>query len=274
MDRPPTLSQLAVSAGMSASHLQRTFRHVTGITPRQYADAVRVTRLKSAIQKGSNVTDAMYEAGYGSSSRLYEQSNAHLGMTPATYGRGGRGMQISYTIANCSLGRVLVAGTERGISAVYLGDSDDQLSAALRKEYSQAEIRRAPGAHAQWTRAIIGHIDGAKLPHDLPTDVIATAFQRRVWEALRAIPYGTTRSYSELAKLLGSPNSTRAVARACATNPVSIVVPCHRVVRSDGSLSGYRWRLPRKELLLERERANAKGKPGRARKPLAIAATP
>jgi AraC family transcriptional regulator, regulatory protein of adaptative response / methylated-DNA-[protein]-cysteine methyltransferase len=269
--RAPALSQLAASAGMSASHLQRTFRRATGITPRQYADAVRTARLKSAIRKGTSVTDAMYGAGYGSSSRLYEQSDAHLGMTPATYGRGGLGMHISYSIADCSLGRVLAAGTERGISAVYLGDSDARLSAALRKEYPQAEIRRAPGSHAQWTRAIIRHVDGEQLSLDLPTDVLATAFQRRVWEALRAIPYGTTRSYSELARMLGSPNSTRAVARACATNPVSIVVPCHRVVRSDGSLAGYRWGLRRKELLLERERANATRKPVAARKPIAAA---
>jgi len=230
-----------------------------GITPRQYADAIRVARLKSHLRKGDNVTTALYEAGYGSTSRLYEKSDAQLGMTPATYGRGGRGMRISYALADCPLGRVLVAATDRGVSAVYLGDKDEPLAAALRKEYPHAEIRRSSGEHSQWVRSIVKHLAGAQLQLDLPTDVAATAFQRRVWEALRSIPLGSTRTYSEVARLLGQPRATRAVARACATNPTSIVVPCHRVIRTDGSLGGYRWGLNRKQVLLEQERRNTKG---------------
>jgi AraC family transcriptional regulator of adaptative response/methylated-DNA-[protein]-cysteine methyltransferase len=272
-ERPPDLTRLARVAGLSVSHLQRTFRRVMGITPRQYADAVRVARLKSELRKGTNVTNAMYEAGYGSSSRLYESSDAQLGMTPATYGRGGLGMHITYTIADCSLGRVLVAATNRGISAVYLGDKDGRLEEALRKEYPRAEINRSTAAHSQWARAIIRQIDGAQQSLDLPIDAVATAFQRRVWEALRAIPYGATRTYSEMARSLGAPSSTRAVARACATNPVSIVVPCHRVVRTDGSLAGYRWGLRRKELLIERERGNASDLAPTAKKRNAVAAS-
>jgi AraC family transcriptional regulator of adaptative response/methylated-DNA-[protein]-cysteine methyltransferase len=258
-DRPADLRRLAVSAGISAQHLQRTFRRAMGITPRQYADAIRVARLKSHLRKGTDVTTALYETGYGSASRLYEKSDAQLGMTPATYGRGGRGMQISYTIADCSLGRVLVAATDRGVSAVYLGEKDEPLAAALRDEYPQAEITRNSEEHSQWVREIVRHLAGAQPQLDLPTDVTATAFQRRVWEALRAIPFGTTRTYREVASLLGRPTATRAVARACATNPTSIVVPCHRVVRTDGSLGGYRWGLHRKQLLLEQELRVAKG---------------
>lgn len=251
------LRRLASIAGISAAHLQRTFRKATGITPRQYADAVRVAQLKSNLRKETDVTTAMYEAGYGSASRLYERSNAQLGMTPDTYRRGGRGMKISYTIANSALGRVLVAATDRGISAVSLGDDDARLIAALRQEYPHAEIRHGSGEHSEWVRAIVRHLAGSSPRLDLPTDVVATAFQRRVWEALRSIPSGATRTYSDVARELGRPKATRAVARACATNPAAIVVPCHRVVRKDGSLGGYRWGLKRKEQLLRQESAAA-----------------
>jgi AraC family transcriptional regulator of adaptative response/methylated-DNA-[protein]-cysteine methyltransferase len=229
-----------------------------GITPRQYADALRVARLKFELRKGKDVTTALHEVSYGSTSRLYEKSDAQLGMTPATYRRGGRGMNISYTIAPCSLGRVLVAATERGISAVYLGERDSDLAAALRKEYPRAAIRCGSGEHAKWVRAIVRHLAGSNPRLDLPTDVVATAFQRRVWEALRSIPLGATRTYSEVARSIGQPSAIRAVARACATNPAAIVVPCHRVVRTDGTLGGYRWGLERKQSLLERERRTAK----------------
>jgi AraC family transcriptional regulator of adaptative response/methylated-DNA-[protein]-cysteine methyltransferase len=259
VDRPADLRRLAAGSGISAHHLQRTFRQAMGITPRQYADAIRVARLKSHLRKGTNVTTALYETGYGSASRLYEKSDAQLGMTPATYRRGGRGMQISYAIADCSLGRVLVAATDRGVSAIYLGDKDEPLAAALRKEYPQADIRRSSEEHSQWVRAIVRHLAGAQPQLDLPTDVVATAFQRRVWEALRSIPFGKTRTYSEVARSLGRPSATRAVARACATNPTSIVVPCHRVIRTDGTLGGYRWGLHRKQLLLEQESRKATG---------------
>ncbi len=258
-DRPADLRRLAEGAGMSTHHLQRTFHRAMGITPRQYADAIRLARLKSHLRKGTDVTTSLYEAGYGSASRLYERSDAQLGMTPATYRRGGRGMQISYAIADCSLGRVLVAATDRGVSAVYLGDKDKSLTEALHKEYPRAEIRRSSGEHSQWLCAIVQHLADAQTQLDLPTDVVATAFQRRVWETLRSIPFGATRTYSEVARLLGQPTATRAVARACATNPTAIIVPCHRVIRTDGSLGGYRGGLHRKKLLLEQEMRNATG---------------
>ncbi len=248
------LRRLAAVAGLSAAHLQRTFRKAMGITPRQYADAIRAARLKFKLRKETDVTTALYEAGYSSASRVYEQSNAQLGMTPDTYRRGGCGMTISYTIADSALGRVLVAATIRGISAVSLGEDDARLIAALRAEYPRAEIRRGSGEHSEWVRAIVRHLAGLSSRLDLPTDVMATAFQRRVWEALRTIPFGATRTYSEMARALGLPKATRAVARACATNPAAIVVPCHRVVRKDGSLGGYRWGLKRKEQLLRQER--------------------
>ena len=257
-DGSVSLRSLAEHAGLSPTHLQRTFRLAMGITPRQYADALRVARLKSELRKGKDVTTALHEVSYGSASRLYEKSDAHLGMTPATYRRGGRGMNISYTIAPCSLGRVLVAATERGISAVYLGDRDSDLVAALRKEYPHAEIRCGSGEHSKWVRAIVRHLAGSNPRLNLPTDVVATAFQRRVWEALRSIPLGATRTYAEVARSIGQPGAIRAVARACATNPAAIVVPCHRVVRTDGTLAGYRWGAERKRSLLERERRAAK----------------
>jgi AraC family transcriptional regulator of adaptative response/methylated-DNA-[protein]-cysteine methyltransferase len=257
-DGKVSLRALAEATGLSAAHLQRTFRQAMGITPRQYADALRVARFKSELRKGKDVTTALHEVSYGSSSRLYEKSDAQLGMTPATYRRGGLGMNITYTIAPCSLGRVLVAATERGISAVYLGDRDSELVAALRKEYPRAEIRSGSGEHSNWVRAIVRHLAGTNPRLDLPTDVLATAFQRRVWEALRSIPLGETRTYSEVAKSIGQPSAIRAVARACATNPVSIVVPCHRVIRADGSAAGYRWGIERKRTLLEQEQRTVK----------------
>jgi AraC family transcriptional regulator of adaptative response/methylated-DNA-[protein]-cysteine methyltransferase len=253
-----SLQRLAEVTGLSAAHLQRTFRRAMGITPRQYADALRVARLKSELRKGKDVTTAMHSVSYGSTSRLYEKSDAQLGMTPATYRKGGQGMNISYTIAPCALGRVLVAATDRGISAVYMGDRDADLIASLRKEYPNAEIERDSEKHSKWVQAIVRHLAGTNPNLDLPTDVAATAFQRRVWEELRTIPPGTTRTYSEVARSIGRPSATRAVARACATNPASIVVPCHRVVRRDGALGGYRWGLDRKKSLLERERRSAK----------------
>jgi len=248
------LGALAKSAGLSSHQLGRAFRRVIGLTPRQYADAVRLGRFKRRLQKGDDVTTALYEAGYGSSSRLYEHSDSQLGMTPATYRRGGRGMTINFSVADCPLGRVLVAATSKGISAIYLGNSDAALERELRAEYPQAEISRRSGTHSEWVSAVVRHLAGRDTKLDLPTDVLATAFQRRVWEALRRIPYGTTRTYGQIARSLGLERGMRAVARACATNPVSIVVPCHRVIRQDGGLGGYRWGLDRKEALLERER--------------------
>jgi len=250
-----TLSTLSSTAGMSAYQLERAFRSVMGISPRQYADARRMRRLKSRLRKGDDVTTALYDAGFGSSSRLYERAPTQLGMTPATYRQGGAGMQIHYTIVGSPLGRLLVAATERGISALYLGKDDGPLESSLRKEYPRAAIQRDRNGLEGWVGKILEHLRGREPNLDLPTDVQATAFQRRVWEELRRIPYGTTRTYSQVARAIGKPKAIRAVARACATNPVSVVVPCHRVVREDGNLAGYRWGLERKLALLEHESA-------------------
>lgn len=253
-----TLATLSRAVGMASHQLERAFRRVMSITPRQYADAQRMRRLKSSLQKGDDVTTALYEAGFGSSRGLYERAPSQLGMTPGTYRQGGAGMQIHYTIADSPLGRLLVAATDRGISALYLGEKDAPLKAALQKEYPRAEIDSDSSGSKnlkEWVNKILTHLRG-KEPHlDLPTDVQATAFRRRVWEELKRIPYGATRTYSEIARAIGQPTAIRAVARACATNPVSVVVPCHRVVRADGNLAGYRWGLERKRALLQHESA-------------------
>jgi AraC family transcriptional regulator of adaptative response/methylated-DNA-[protein]-cysteine methyltransferase len=250
-----TLPALGVGAGMGPHQLERAFRSVMGISPRQYADTRRLQHLKSQLKKGDDVTTALYDAGFGSSSRLYERAPGHLGMTPATYRQGGAGMEIHYTIVSSPLGRLLVGATARGISALYLGQDDAPLEAALQKEYPRAEIRRDRNGMQAWVGKILEHLRGHEPNLDLPTDVQATAFQRRVWEELRKIPYGATRTYSQVARAIGRPSAIRAVARACATNPVSVVVPCHRVVREDGNLAGYRWGLERKRELLEHESA-------------------
>lgn len=251
------LGLLAQQLQTSTARLRRAFRRVTGLSPKEFEQAFRLTRFKKLLREGSNITDALYECGYGSSSRLYEKTNAHLGMTPASYRRGGEGMQIGYAVANTSLGKVLVGATDRGVSAVYLGEREGALVEALHKEYPKAEIVRATGASEGWLKEIVRRVEGNAPSVDLPLDVQATAFQRRVWQELQKIPRGTTRTYTQVARALGKPRSVRAVARACATNPVSIVVPCHRVVRSDGALAGYRWGLQRKQKLLEREAASA-----------------
>lgn len=250
-----TLRELSHSFGMKAHKMERLFLKILGITPRQFTDAQRMAHLKSKLRKGEKVTTAMYDAGFGSSSRLYERASGQMGMTPATYRRGGEGMEISYTVVPCPLGRVLVAATERGVSAVYLGDSEEPLKQALLKEYPRAKIHRDAAGIGTWVREIVRHLRGQEPHIDLPLDVQATAFQRRVWEELQRIPYGSTKSYTEVARAIGNPKAIRAVARACATNPVSIVVPCHRVVREDGNLAGYRWGLERKKSLISHEKA-------------------
>ncbi|HJZ49262.1 MAG TPA: bifunctional DNA-binding transcriptional regulator/O6-methylguanine-DNA methyltransferase Ada [Roseiflexaceae bacterium] len=254
-DEAPTLSELGERMGLSPYHLQRTFKRVMGITPHQYADAHRIDRLKARLKKGDNVTTALYEAGYGSSSRLYEQAPERLGMTPATYQRGGAGAQIGYTIADSPLGRLLVAATERGVCFVSLADDDAALETALTNEFPAAEIRRDDAVLGRSVDALVRHLSGEQQQLDLPLDVCATAFQRRVWETLRAIPFGETRSYRQVAEALGQPTAARAVARACATNPVALVIPCHRVVGEGGDLRGYRWGVGRKHALLKREEA-------------------
>jgi AraC family transcriptional regulator of adaptative response/methylated-DNA-[protein]-cysteine methyltransferase len=257
---PIRLPALAAQAGMKPSGLQRRFRQTLGISPRSYADAIRLGRLKDRLRQGSDVTTALYDAGYGSSSRLYERARAQMGMTPAIYRQGGRGMEINYTIARSRLGRLLVAGTPRGISAIYLGDGDAPLVAALHKEYPKARIRRNSAGVSRWVRQLVRHLAGRQPQLQMPLDVQATAFQRRVWEALQGIRYGATRSYGEIARTLGQPTAARAVARACATNPVAVLIPCHRVVRNDGTPGGYRWGVRRKDALLAQEKRSGKNR--------------
>lgn len=253
-DEPLTLQALATRVGLSPYHLQRVFKRIVGVSPREYREALRVGDFKEHVKKGESVTAAMYQAGYGSSSRLYEHSTERLGMTPAAYKRGGSGASISYTIAPCSLGRLLVAATAKGVCAVRLGDSNKELEAALREEYSNAEINRDDKALSEWVKMLVDHLSGKHPNLELPLDVQATAFQLNVWQRLKEIPYGSTRSYSEVAEAIGRPSAVRAVARACATNPVALVIPCHRVVREDKSLGGYRWGIERKQALLDREK--------------------
>jgi AraC family transcriptional regulator of adaptative response/methylated-DNA-[protein]-cysteine methyltransferase len=254
---PWRLDALATAVGVSPRHLLRTFKDALGVTPRQYADARRLAAFKGRLRGGDSVTGAMYDVGFGSSSRLYEDVQGRLGMTPATYRRGGRGMSIGYTVTESPLGRLLVAATERGVAAVSLGDSELALEAGLRKEYPQAEIHRDDSGLQRWVGLVLDQLAGSPPRKDLPLDVQATAFQHRVWQELRAIPRGQTRSYSEVARRLGNPRAARAVARACASNRVALLVPCHRVVEAGGGLGGYRWGAPRKQALLEREQAKA-----------------
>lgn len=261
-ESPVTLDALGRALGMSPFHVQRTFKALTGITPRAYADWRRLHALKAGLREGHSVTRSLYDAGYGSSSRLYERAAAQLGMTPARYLKQGGGVTIRYTIAATPVGTMLLAATERGICSIRLGDSEEILERDLRSEYPKAEIIRADRELSEPVRKLLAMLEGrsaasldAKSGAPLPLDIQATAFQRRVWEALQAIPRGATRSYREIAAQLGDAKAARAVARACANNPVAIAIPCHRVVREDGKLSGYRWGAERKRKLLELEAA-------------------
>jgi AraC family transcriptional regulator of adaptative response/methylated-DNA-[protein]-cysteine methyltransferase len=257
LETPLTLAALGEQASLSPAHLQRLFKRITGVSPRQYADACRLALLKTRLKERRTVTMALYEAGYGSSSRLYERAATQLGMTPATYQHGGRAVTIRYLLTDSPLGRLLLAATERGVCAVCLGDRDADLEAALRREYPAATIARDDAELQAWAGELLEHLHGRQPHLDLPLDVRATAFQWRVWQALRAIPYGGTRTYSEIAEAVGNSKAARAVARACATNPAAVVIPCHRVVREDGGLGGYRWGLGRKETLLAQEKETA-----------------
>ena len=252
------LAELASQAGVSPFHLQRTFKRVMGISPRQYLAARKIDNFKTLVRKGESVTTSLYESGFNSSSRLYEHAAEELGMTPATYSRGGRGMDISYTIAASPMGRLLVAVTERGVCAVRMADNDAELEKDLRDEFPNAELKRDDSALRESVQKIVNHLENNEPRLDLPLDIKATAFQRQVWEQLRSIPYGETVSYGDVAKALGKPGAVRAVGRACATNPVALVIPCHRVVREDKTLGGYRWGLDRKKKLLEHERREKK----------------
>jgi AraC family transcriptional regulator, regulatory protein of adaptative response / methylated-DNA-[protein]-cysteine methyltransferase len=234
--------------------LLRAFKRVLGITPQQYRDARRVARFKHELKRRPHVSPAVYEAGYGSSSRVYERANAQLGMTPATYARGGAGTEIAFAVVASSLGKLLVAATARGVCRVSLGDDTPALEADLAAEFPAAHIRKDRATLDAIVTAILDYLDGSEPHLALPLDIRATAFQRRVWQELQRIPYGETRSYADVAKRIGHPTASRAVARACAMNPAALVIPCHRVVRENGDLGGYRWGVDRKRALLERER--------------------
>jgi AraC family transcriptional regulator of adaptative response/methylated-DNA-[protein]-cysteine methyltransferase len=249
----PALAILARRVGGSPYHLQRNFKRLVGISPREYAAACRMRKVKARLRRGDDVTAAMLEAGYGSSGRFYERAAPMLGMPPSTYRRGGAGMSIRYTIVRSPLGRLLIGATSRGVCAVAMGASNADLEAALAREYPAATIAADDTGLARWTREVLAHLAGRRPRLDLPLDVRATAFQWQVWEELRNIPYGETRSYGEIAKAIGRPRAVRAVARACATNPVALAIPCHRVVAATGASSGYRWGALRKKTLLASE---------------------
>lgn len=257
VDAPLKLADLAGAVGSRPQAVRHAFDQILGITPKRYVDACRLDIVKARLRAQAAVTTALYDAGYGSSSRLYERAAERLGMTPAAYRRGGAGATIRYTTAATRLGRLLVGRTDRGVCAVSLGDGDGHV-AALRTEYPAARLVRDDRALAPAMRSILAYLDGRETRLDLPIDIRATAFQAKVWEALRAIPYGATRSYSDVARAIGEPAAVRAVAQACAANPVPLVIPCHRVVRSDGDLGGYRLGVERKRALLVREAAAAR----------------
>jgi AraC family transcriptional regulator of adaptative response/methylated-DNA-[protein]-cysteine methyltransferase len=252
-DQPITLAQLAGRVGTSPFHFQRTFARIVGISPRAYQDALRARRFRGELRSGTALSAAVYDAGYGSISRVYEHSPTGRGMTPAAYRKGGEGTAITYTVVDSALGRLMVAGTEKGICAVMLADSDEKLEQELRDDYPRAALTRDGSAFTQWVRGIVAHLEGNRPHLELPLDVQGTAFQWKVWRYLQSIPYGETRSYSDVASAIGAPSSVRAVARACATNKVSLLIPCHRVVGKSGSLAGYRWGIERKKKLLQKE---------------------
>jgi AraC family transcriptional regulator of adaptative response/methylated-DNA-[protein]-cysteine methyltransferase len=251
--QPLTLAEIAAHVGLSPFHLQRTFSRLVGVSPRGYQDAVRAGQFRDGLRRGAAVSAAVYDAGYGSISRVYERKPTGPGMTPAAYRRGGRGMDMTYTIVDSPVGRLLVGGTAKGICSVKLGDRDERLEEDLRREYPEARVTRNASAFGDWVRALLAQLNGSRPHVDLPLDVQATAFQWKVWRYLQSIPIGATRTYSDVARAIGEPKAVRAVARACATNPVCIVVPCHRVVGKDGSMTGYRWGVNRKKRLLRME---------------------
>jgi AraC family transcriptional regulator of adaptative response/methylated-DNA-[protein]-cysteine methyltransferase len=257
-DAATDLATLGRRTGRSPHQLRRAFRRVLGVSPRAYRDARRIARLKSSLKEQRHVSPAIYEAGYGSPSRVYERAASALGMTPATYGRGGRGASIRYGIVSTQLGQLLVAATDRGICRISLGDAGQPLERDLRAEFPAATITADSSGLMRWVQSIVRHLEGREPHLDLPLDIRATAFQTRVWAALKKIPYGATRSYQAVARAIHQPSATRAVAQACATNPVAIAIPCHRVVREDGELGGYRWGTERKRRLLEQEATGAK----------------
>ncbi|MFC5473578.1 bifunctional DNA-binding transcriptional regulator/O6-methylguanine-DNA methyltransferase Ada [Paraherbaspirillum soli] len=248
-----SLQQLADHAGLSTYHFHRIFKAVTGLTPKAYAVAQRAKRMRSELDRSASVTEAIYEAGYNSNGRFYEKSNAVLGMTPSNYRAGGKNAEIRFAIGQCSLGAILVAQSERGVCAILMGDDPAALACDLQDRFPRANLIGADEGFEQLIAKVVGFVEAPAIGLDLPLDVRGTAFQQRVWQALQQIPVGATASYTEIAKRIGAPAAVRAVAQACAANALAVAIPCHRVVRNDGGLSGYRWGVERKRLLLERE---------------------
>ena len=254
-EEPPKLEALAARAGMSPSHFHRLFQAVTGLTPRAYAAGDRAKRARERLtDRRSNVTQAIYDAGFNASSRFYEASDATLGMTPTRFKTGGRDVEIRFAVGQCSLGAILVARSAKGICAISLGDDPEALVRALQDRFAEAHLIGADAAFERVVAKVIGLVEAPRIGLDLPLDLRGTAFQLRVWHALQKIPPGRTISYTELARRIGEARAVRAVAGACAANALAVAIPCHRVVRSDGSLSGYRWGIARKRALLDRER--------------------
>ena len=257
-DQTVTLGHLARVASMSAHHLQRRFKAIVGLSPREFQSAVRAGKLRTSLRDGRDVTTAIYEAGYGSPSRVYESAPTGKGMSLSSYRRGGAGMRIGYSTISTPVGQVLIAATETGVCSVKIGASEATLAADLRREYPSADIEADLKPQTEWVKAIAQHLRGDAPSLDLPIDVQATAFQWKVWRELQRIPYGETRRYGEIARRIGKPQAVRAVANACASNPVCIVVPCHRVVPAAGGVGGYRWGAQRKEKLLTTEARKAR----------------
>ena len=256
-EQEPTLDELAQRAGFSAWHPPRLFKRVPGPTPKPNAAAPRAQRVRRGLDEAESVTEAIYDAGYNSNGRFYEESNQVLGMTPTAWRRGGSDMQIRFAIGQCSLGAILVAHSGRGVCAILIGDDPQALVQDLQDRFAQAQLIGGDAEFEQLVAQVVGFVEAPQLGLDLPLDVRGTAFQQRVWQALREIPAGRTASYGEIAKRIGAPGSVRAVAQACGANALAVAIPCHRVVRNDGALSGYRWGVERKRALLEREAADA-----------------
>jgi AraC family transcriptional regulator of adaptative response/methylated-DNA-[protein]-cysteine methyltransferase len=252
-EQVPSLAALAMHAGISTFHFHRLFKAATGLTPKEYANAHRANRVRSGLERNGTVTEAIYGAGFNSNGRFYEASNEMLGMTPSAYRAGGVNTDIHFALGECSLGSILVAKSTRGICAISLGDDPDVLAKELQDRFPNANLIGGDARFEQWISRVVGFIEAPGIGLDLPLDVRGTAFQQRVWQALREIPIGTTASYAEIARRIGSPDAARAVAQACASNALAVVIPCHRVVRNDGQLSGYRWGVERKRALIDRE---------------------
>jgi AraC family transcriptional regulator, regulatory protein of adaptative response / methylated-DNA-[protein]-cysteine methyltransferase len=251
----PSLKVLATEAGLSLHHFHRVFKTVTGLTPRQYGEAHRTRRVRDELRRGPSVTAAIYDAGFQSSGRFYEATDRMLGMTPSDYRAGGAHAEIRFAVGECSLGSILVAKSERGVCAILLGDEPEALVRDLQDRFPRATLVGGDEAFEGVVARVVGFVEAPALGFDLPLDVRGTAFQQRVWQALRAIPVGSTANYAEIAARVGAPKAARAVARACAANPLAVAIPCHRVVRQNGGLSGYRWGIERKRALLKKEGA-------------------